>query len=54
MVAGGEAPEVVDAVIVRSVEDEEGAEPSPDVAGLLGRPARRFQDWAREHAGLFG
>ena len=54
MVAGGQAPGVVDAIIVRSVEGDEGAEPSPDVAGLLGRPARRFEDWAREHAGLFG
>jgi uncharacterized protein YbjT (DUF2867 family) len=53
-VASGQVPEVVDAVVARSVEGKEGAEPSPDVAGLLGRPARRFQDWAREHAGLFG
>jgi uncharacterized protein YbjT (DUF2867 family) len=54
MIASGQAPEVADAVVVRSLEGEEGAEPSPDVAGLLGRPARRFEDWAREHAGLFG
>jgi uncharacterized protein YbjT (DUF2867 family) len=54
MVASGQAHEVADAIVARSVEGEEGAEPSPDVAGLLGRPARRFEDWAREHAGLFG
>jgi uncharacterized protein YbjT (DUF2867 family) len=57
MIAGGQAPEVVDAVVARSVEDGvegEGAEPSPHLAGLLGRPARRFEDWARGHAGRFG
>jgi uncharacterized protein YbjT (DUF2867 family) len=59
MIAGGQAAEVVDAVVVRSVEGEgsvdgEGAEPSPHLAGLLGRPPRRFEDWAREHAARFG
>ena len=54
MLAGGQDPEVADAVVARSLRGEEGADPSPDGAGLLGRPAHRFADWAREHAGLFG
>jgi uncharacterized protein YbjT (DUF2867 family) len=54
MIAAGEVPEVVDAIVARSLAGEEGTQPSPDLAGLLGRPARRFEDWAREHAGLFG
>lgn len=53
MLAGGEAPEVVDAVIARTLGGDEGADPSPAVADLLGRPARRFVDWARAHAADF-
>lgn len=57
MLAGGQAPEVVDAMLARALGEEragEGAEPLPAVADLLGRPPRRFAEWARAHAAEFG
>lgn len=54
MLAGGMAPEVVDAVVARSLGSDEGAEPLPAVRTLLGREPRRFVDWARVHAAAFG
>ncbi|GAA4848170.1 NAD(P)H-binding protein [Actinomycetospora corticicola] len=53
MLAGGTAPEVVDAVVARTLHDDEGAEPLPAVRTLLGREPRRFADWARAHATAF-
>jgi uncharacterized protein YbjT (DUF2867 family) len=53
MTAGGQAPEVVDAVVTRSRGGDDGVDPLPTVAELTGRPPRRFADWAREHAAMF-
>lgn len=31
----------------------EPQQPTPTVARILGRPARSFEDWARDHASTF-
>ncbi|MDL5157641.1 NAD(P)H-binding protein [Actinomycetospora termitidis] len=54
MVAGGTAPEVVDAILARTLGSDEGVDPLPTVRELLGREPRRFVDWARAHADAFG
>jgi len=50
----GFPPEVVDAIMQRTLESDRGAEVLPTVEKVLGRRARTFAEWAREHAGEFG
>jgi uncharacterized protein YbjT (DUF2867 family) len=53
MLRGGEAPAVVEAMVTRSRDGDDGTDPLPAVADLTGRPPRSFEDWARAHATLF-
>ncbi len=49
----GFPPEVVDAVMHRTLDSDRGTEVLPTVEKALGRPARRFEEWARAHTGAF-
>ena len=49
----GFPPEVVDAIMRRTLESDRGAEVLPTLPKLLGRPARTFEDWARAHRAEF-
>ncbi|RPF35161.1 NAD(P)H-binding protein [Streptomyces sp. TLI_185] len=49
----GFPPEVVDAIMQRTLESDRGAEVLPTVEKVLGRPARTFAKWAGAHAGAF-
>ncbi|MFE7169016.1 NAD(P)H-binding protein [Streptomyces sp. NPDC057616] len=49
----GFPPEVVDAIMRRTLESDRGAEVLPALPELLGRPARTFEEWAKAHAGEF-
>ncbi|MCX5060307.1 MULTISPECIES: NAD(P)H-binding protein [unclassified Streptomyces] len=49
----GFPPEVVDAIMQRTLESDRGAEVLPTVEKALGRRPRTFAQWAREHAGAF-
>lgn len=49
----GFPPEVVDAIMRRTLDGDRGSEVLPTVEKLLGRPARTFAQWARAHAGEF-
>ncbi|WP_018333207.1 NAD(P)H-binding protein [Actinomycetospora chiangmaiensis] len=53
MRAGGTAPEVVDAIVARTLRQDEGAAPLPAVRTVLGREPRSFADWARAHEAAF-
>ncbi|WP_406178516.1 NAD(P)H-binding protein [Streptomyces canus] len=49
----GFPPEVVDAIMRRTLDGDRGSEVLPTVEKVLGRPARTFVQWARAHAGEF-
>ncbi|MFR0358470.1 NAD(P)H-binding protein [Streptomyces sediminimaris] len=49
----GFPPEVVDAIMRRTLESDRGAEVLPTAEKILGRPARTFTQWARAHADAF-
>jgi uncharacterized protein YbjT (DUF2867 family) len=49
----GFPPEVVDAIMRRTLDGDRGSEVLPTVEKVLGRPARTFAQWARAHAGEF-
>ncbi|WP_405870693.1 NAD(P)H-binding protein [Streptomyces sp. NBC_00005] len=49
----GFPPEVVDAIMQRTLDSDRGADVLPAAAKLLGRPARTFAEWAAAHAGAF-
>ncbi|MDH6214756.1 NAD(P)H-binding protein [Streptomyces pseudovenezuelae] len=49
----GFPPEVVDAIMDRTLNSDRGAEVLPTVEKLLGRPARTFAQWATAHAEAF-
>jgi uncharacterized protein YbjT (DUF2867 family) len=54
MVAAGVTPDVVDAILARSLSDDlSGAAVLPTVEEVLGRPAATFASWAGRHAHLF-
>jgi uncharacterized protein YbjT (DUF2867 family) len=53
MASYGFPPEVVDAIMRRTLESDRGAEVLPTVEAVLGRPARRFEEWAGAHAEAF-
>jgi hypothetical protein len=44
---------VIDAIVSRVLEGNEGTELLPTVAQILGRPPTTFAHWATAHAGLF-
>ncbi|MFF0014623.1 NAD(P)H-binding protein [Streptomyces sp. NPDC005374] len=45
----GFPPEVVDAIMRRTLDGDRGSEVLPTVEKVLGRPARTFTQWARAH-----
>lgn len=49
----GFPPEVVDAIMRRTLRSDRGAEVLPTVERALGRPGRRFAEWAGVHAVAF-
>jgi uncharacterized protein YbjT (DUF2867 family) len=49
----GFPPEVVDAIMRRTLDSDRGAEVLPTVEKVLGRPAGTFGGWARGHAAAF-
>ncbi|MEU1269922.1 NAD(P)H-binding protein [Streptomyces sp. NPDC005799] len=49
----GFPPEVINAIMHRTLESDRGAEVLPTVEKVLGRPARTFGEWARAHTGAF-
>jgi hypothetical protein len=53
MVRHGVPPAVVEAIVARTLESDEGAEVLPTVGDVLGRPATSFADWARRHRDRF-
>lgn len=53
MTAGGMPPEVVDAVVARTLDGDEGTTVLPTVDDLLGRPARTAAQWAAAHRAAF-
>lgn len=53
MSAYGFPPEVIDAIMQRTLGTDRGAEVLPTVEKVLGRPARTFAQWAGAHAGAF-
>jgi uncharacterized protein YbjT (DUF2867 family) len=49
----GFPPEVIDAIMQRTLHSDRGAQILPTAEKLLGRPARTFAQWARAHATAF-
>ncbi|SNX62826.1 uncharacterized protein YbjT [Streptomyces sp. TLI_55] len=49
----GFPPEVVDAIMRRTLEDDRGADVLPTAAKVLGRPPRTFARWAAAHGEAF-
>lgn len=49
----GFPPEVIDAIMHRTLNSDRGAEVLPTAEKVLGRPARTFREWAAAHAGAF-
>jgi len=49
----GFPPEVIDAIMHRTLEDDRGADVLPTAAKVLGRPPRAFAQWAAAHAEAF-
>jgi uncharacterized protein YbjT (DUF2867 family) len=54
MAGYGFPPEVIDAIMQRTLGSDRGAEVLPTVEKVLGRPAGTFAEWARGRAGVFG
>ncbi|MGH3673093.1 MAG: NmrA family transcriptional regulator [Pseudonocardiaceae bacterium] len=53
MTRGGVPAAVVDAIVTRTRDTDEGTEVLPTVAELLGRPPSRFARWATRHSDHF-
>jgi uncharacterized protein YbjT (DUF2867 family) len=53
MVSAGMSPALVDAILARTLDSDEGAEVLPTVASILGRPPTTFEEWAESHAAHF-
>jgi uncharacterized protein YbjT (DUF2867 family) len=53
LLASGMPPTVVDAIITRTIETDDGAQVLPTMPGLLGREPNTFAQWARSHARTF-
>lgn len=53
LAASGMPPAVVEAVLARSLDTDDGAEVLPTVTRVTGRPARTFADWAGAHVDSF-
>jgi uncharacterized protein YbjT (DUF2867 family) len=53
MIAAGMPAAVVDAILARTLDSDEGAEVLPTVARILGRPPTTFAQWAENHAAHF-
>ncbi|WP_328639968.1 NAD(P)H-binding protein [Streptomyces canus] len=53
MAGYGFPPEVVDAIMRRTLDGDRGSGVLPTVEKVLGRPARTFAQWARAHAEEF-
>jgi uncharacterized protein YbjT (DUF2867 family) len=49
----GFPPDVVDAIMRRTLDADRGAEVLPTVETVLGRRGRTFGEWARGHVGAF-
>jgi uncharacterized protein YbjT (DUF2867 family) len=49
----GFPPEVVEAIMTRTLSSNRGTEVLPTAAKLLGRPPRTFNQWAQAHTGAF-
>ncbi|MFI9828008.1 NAD(P)H-binding protein [Streptomyces sp. NPDC051913] len=49
----GFPPDVVDAILHHTLDDDRGTEVLPTAAKVLGRPARTFTQWAGAHADAF-
>jgi len=49
----GFPPEVVEAIMTRTLSSDRGTEVLPTAEKLLGHPARTFSQWAQAHAGAF-
>ncbi|NUO42547.1 MAG: NAD(P)H-binding protein [Streptomyces sp.] len=49
----GFPPDVVDAILHHTLDDDRGTEVLPTVAKVLGRPARTFTQWAGAHTEAF-
>ncbi|WP_329336616.1 NAD(P)H-binding protein [Streptomyces sp. NBC_00663] len=49
----GFPPDVVDAILHHTLDDDRGTEVLPTAAKVLGRPARTFAQWAGTHAEAF-
>ncbi|MBW8817324.1 MAG: hypothetical protein JF598_03600 [Streptomyces sp.] len=49
----GFPPEVVDAIMRRTLDGDRGSEVLPTAEKVLGRPARTFARWSRAHAAEF-
>jgi uncharacterized protein YbjT (DUF2867 family) len=50
----GFPPEVIDAIMHRTLESDRGTEVLPTAEKVLGRPPGTFRGWAGAHAGVFG
>ncbi|MEU6259481.1 NAD(P)H-binding protein [Streptomyces sp. NPDC047043] len=50
----GFPPEVIDAIMHRTLESDRGAEVLPTVEKVLGRRPRTFAEWAGAHVAAFG
>jgi uncharacterized protein YbjT (DUF2867 family) len=53
MIAAGMSPGLVDAILARTLNSDEGAEVLPTVTHILGRPPTTFEEWAVSHAADF-
>jgi uncharacterized protein YbjT (DUF2867 family) len=53
MAGYGFPPEVVDAIMRRTLDGDRGSQVLPTVEKVLGRPARTFAQWARAHRAEF-
>jgi hypothetical protein len=47
------SPGLVDAILARTLNSDEGAEVLPTVTHILGRPPTTFEEWAVSHAADF-
>jgi uncharacterized protein YbjT (DUF2867 family) len=53
MARSGMPPDVLDAVVARTLDSDDGTEVLPTVERVLGRPARPFAAWAEAHRDAF-
>jgi uncharacterized protein YbjT (DUF2867 family) len=53
MLRSGMPGPVIDAIMARTLDGDEGTEVLPTVSEVLGRPPRTFARWADAHAGAF-